>query len=237
MAERLASGKLVLDRPAEAVARLRIDNPERRNALDHEILDAIAEVAAAARPRHRDPLRPDHRRAADLLRRLRHRRDPGADLRARRRGPGRPPLPRRDGGDRQASLADRGGDQRPLPRRRPRAGDHLRPADLRGRGEAGDAAGETGADLRPYRPAPLPRHDRPGADEGDVPDRAQLRGGPGGAASASSTKSSTTSSSRRTRSSSRPRSPPTRRSRCAATSRRSTCSTPARSSATSRRPA
>jgi enoyl-CoA hydratase/carnithine racemase len=42
--ERLASGKLVLDRPAEAVARLRIDNPERRNALDHEILDAIAEA-------------------------------------------------------------------------------------------------------------------------------------------------------------------------------------------------
>jgi enoyl-CoA hydratase/carnithine racemase len=44
VSERLASGKLVLDRPAEAVARLRIDNPERRNALDHEILDAIAEA-------------------------------------------------------------------------------------------------------------------------------------------------------------------------------------------------
>jgi enoyl-CoA hydratase/carnithine racemase len=42
--EELASGKLVLDRPAEAVARLRIDNPERRNALDHEILDALADV-------------------------------------------------------------------------------------------------------------------------------------------------------------------------------------------------
>ena len=44
MEERLAGGKLVLDRPAEAVARLRIDNPERRNALDHEILDALAEA-------------------------------------------------------------------------------------------------------------------------------------------------------------------------------------------------
>ncbi len=44
MAERLASGKLVLDRPADAVARLRIDNPERRNALDHEMLDALAEI-------------------------------------------------------------------------------------------------------------------------------------------------------------------------------------------------
>jgi enoyl-CoA hydratase/carnithine racemase len=42
--EELAGGKLVLDRPAEAVARLRIANPERRNALDHEILDAIAET-------------------------------------------------------------------------------------------------------------------------------------------------------------------------------------------------
>jgi enoyl-CoA hydratase/carnithine racemase len=42
--ERLASGKLLLDRPAEAVARLTIDNPERRNALDHEILDALAEA-------------------------------------------------------------------------------------------------------------------------------------------------------------------------------------------------
>jgi enoyl-CoA hydratase/carnithine racemase len=42
--ERLASGKLVLDRPAEGVSRLRISNPERRNALDHEILDALAEA-------------------------------------------------------------------------------------------------------------------------------------------------------------------------------------------------
>jgi len=40
----LAGGKLVLDHPAEAVARLRISNPERRNALDHEILNALAEV-------------------------------------------------------------------------------------------------------------------------------------------------------------------------------------------------
>jgi enoyl-CoA hydratase/carnithine racemase len=42
--EQLAGGKLLLDRPAEAVARLRISNPERRNALDHEILDALAEA-------------------------------------------------------------------------------------------------------------------------------------------------------------------------------------------------
>jgi len=42
--ERLAGGKLLLDSPAEAVARIRISNPERRNALDHEILDALAET-------------------------------------------------------------------------------------------------------------------------------------------------------------------------------------------------
>jgi enoyl-CoA hydratase/carnithine racemase len=38
----LAGGKLRLDHPAEHVARLTIDNPDKRNALDHEILDAFA---------------------------------------------------------------------------------------------------------------------------------------------------------------------------------------------------
>jgi enoyl-CoA hydratase/carnithine racemase len=42
--EQLAGGKLLLDQPAEAVTRLTISNPERRNALDHDILDAFAEV-------------------------------------------------------------------------------------------------------------------------------------------------------------------------------------------------
>jgi enoyl-CoA hydratase/carnithine racemase len=42
--ERLAGGKLLLDSPAEAVTRIVISNPERRNALDHEILDALAET-------------------------------------------------------------------------------------------------------------------------------------------------------------------------------------------------
>jgi enoyl-CoA hydratase/carnithine racemase len=42
----LASGKLVHDRPAEAVARITIRNPAKRNALDHEILDGIATVMA-----------------------------------------------------------------------------------------------------------------------------------------------------------------------------------------------
>jgi len=38
----LAGGKLVLDHPAEAVARLTLNNPEKRNPLDHEVLDALA---------------------------------------------------------------------------------------------------------------------------------------------------------------------------------------------------
>ena len=42
MDDERASGKLILDRPAEAVARITIRNPAKRNALDHEILDGIA---------------------------------------------------------------------------------------------------------------------------------------------------------------------------------------------------
>jgi enoyl-CoA hydratase/carnithine racemase len=42
----LADGKLVLDRPAEAVARITIRNPAKRNALDHEILEGIATLMA-----------------------------------------------------------------------------------------------------------------------------------------------------------------------------------------------
>ncbi len=40
----LASGKLIYDEPAGHVARLRIANPDKRGALDQEILDAIAET-------------------------------------------------------------------------------------------------------------------------------------------------------------------------------------------------
>jgi enoyl-CoA hydratase/carnithine racemase len=42
--EELASGKLLLDRPADAVARLTLNNPEKRNPLDHDLLDALAET-------------------------------------------------------------------------------------------------------------------------------------------------------------------------------------------------
>ena len=39
---KLAGGKLRRDEPAPHVVRLTIDNPGKRNALDHEILDALA---------------------------------------------------------------------------------------------------------------------------------------------------------------------------------------------------
>jgi enoyl-CoA hydratase/carnithine racemase len=41
-AEELADGKLLIDHPAQDVVRLTISNPEKRNALDHPILDAIS---------------------------------------------------------------------------------------------------------------------------------------------------------------------------------------------------
>jgi enoyl-CoA hydratase/carnithine racemase len=41
----VSTAKLQLDEPAEGVARLTISNPERRGALDQELLDALAEHA------------------------------------------------------------------------------------------------------------------------------------------------------------------------------------------------
>ena len=43
-AQALASGKLIVDEPAEHVTRIRVSNPEKRGALDHEILDTLAEL-------------------------------------------------------------------------------------------------------------------------------------------------------------------------------------------------
>jgi len=45
----LADGKLLLDEPATGVVRLTIANPEKRNALDHPILDAIVSALAELR--------------------------------------------------------------------------------------------------------------------------------------------------------------------------------------------
>jgi len=50
----LADGKLLIDEPTEGVVRLTISNPEKRNALDHPILDAItATLGEYADPRGR----------------------------------------------------------------------------------------------------------------------------------------------------------------------------------------
>jgi len=42
----LADGKLLVDEPLAGVTRLTISNPEKRNALDHPILDAISHTLA-----------------------------------------------------------------------------------------------------------------------------------------------------------------------------------------------
>ena len=47
----LADGKLLVDEPTEGVVRMTISNAEKRNALDHPILDAIA----ATLNEHADP--------------------------------------------------------------------------------------------------------------------------------------------------------------------------------------
>jgi enoyl-CoA hydratase/carnithine racemase len=44
----LASGKLLVDEPGGGVVRIRISNPDKRGALDHDILDALAEVVGSA---------------------------------------------------------------------------------------------------------------------------------------------------------------------------------------------
>jgi len=43
-AQKFASGKLSLSWPSEHIAILTLSNTEKRNALDHELLDAIAEI-------------------------------------------------------------------------------------------------------------------------------------------------------------------------------------------------
>jgi enoyl-CoA hydratase/carnithine racemase len=47
-ATELASGKLVVDEPAERVLRVRISNPDKRGALDHEILDTLRDTIGRA---------------------------------------------------------------------------------------------------------------------------------------------------------------------------------------------
>jgi enoyl-CoA hydratase/carnithine racemase len=46
----LADGKLLIDEPADGVVRLTISNAEKRNALDHPILDAITATLSELTP-------------------------------------------------------------------------------------------------------------------------------------------------------------------------------------------
>jgi enoyl-CoA hydratase/carnithine racemase len=41
-----ASGKVIVDEPGGGVVRIKISNPDKRGALDHEILDTIAELVS-----------------------------------------------------------------------------------------------------------------------------------------------------------------------------------------------
>ncbi len=156
----MAGGKLVLDHPAEAVARLTISNPEKRNALDHDILDALAEVlpsldrgievrcvlitgAGEMFSAGYDIGASDDEAFADKAEAL-----VAHPFHAAMEAVSAHPYP------------VRGRDQRPLPRRGPGAGGALRPADLRRRRQARDAAREARADLRPHRARALHRRDR-----------------------------------------------------------------------------
>ncbi len=74
------AGRLLVDEPAPAVARLTISNPQRRGALDHAILDAFATTLSRARRALRD----HHRPGGHLLGRLRPRRPGRRDALPRR---------------------------------------------------------------------------------------------------------------------------------------------------------
>ena len=123
----LAGGKLLLDEPAAHVARLTISNPAKRDALDHAILDAIAEHRAATLDARCVIVTGD---GPDVLGRLRHRRPP-----RRRASPSEAeklvahPFARRDRRARGATRTRRRRAQRPRDRRRARARAVLRPAD------------------------------------------------------------------------------------------------------------
>ena len=217
----LASGKLVLDRPAEAVARLTLSQSREAQPARPRGARRDRDGTAGAGRGNRDPLRGDHRLRPGLLGRVRHRGDRPAAFRARGRGARRPPLSCGDGSGQRASLSGPGGDQRALLRRRAGAGGALRPADLRRRRQARDAAGEARPDLRPHRARAVHRRGRRRLDQGAVPDRPRDRAPSRPARSGSSTRSSPTPSWRRRRWRWRARSPPTPRSRSPATSARS----------------
>ena len=153
----LAGGKLRLDRPAPHVARLTIDNPAKRNALDHEILDAIAATARElddARCLLLTAVGPVFCAGYDIGGLPRDQFAHQAESLVAH------PFQRRDRGARRVPVSRRRGAQRPRDRRRARAGADLRPADGGHRHQARDAAGQARARLLPHRPAQVHRRGR-----------------------------------------------------------------------------
>ena len=57
MTEELAGGKLLLDEHAEAVARLTLNHPDSRNALNHELLAAFPDIIKTFAEYMKDQLR------------------------------------------------------------------------------------------------------------------------------------------------------------------------------------
>ena len=169
----LASGKLILDRPAEAVARLTLNNPEKRNPLDHEVLDAIASTL----PELADGIETRCVVITGTGRAF----SAGYDIGA---------IPEQSfEQDAEALVAHPFhaameaisahpypvvcGDQRPLSGRRPGARGPLRSAHLRRRREARDAAGEARPDLRAHRARAVHRRRRRRLHPRALPHRAQ----------------------------------------------------------------
>ena len=79
----MADGKLLVDEPAEGVVRLTISNLEKRNALDHPILDAITATLQELAAPEGAPLPDGDGRRRDVLGRIRHRRDPDEEFEER----------------------------------------------------------------------------------------------------------------------------------------------------------
>ena len=117
----------------------------------------------------------DHRHRARVLGRLRHRRDPRAVFERDAEALVAHPFHAAMEAVSAHPYPVRGGDQRPLPRRRPRARGPLRPADLRRRREARHAAGEARPDLRPHRARAVHRRGRRRLHARALPHRPQRR--------------------------------------------------------------
>ena len=169
----LAGGKLRLDEPAPHVARLTIDNPEKRNALDHDILDALAATLAAARRALPAADRARARSSRPATTSARCRADGFARARPRRSSRTRSPRRSRRSTPTPIPCSPRIG--RPRDRRRARAGAVVRPARLQRRRAARDAAGAAGAGLLAHGAAQVRRRDRRAAHARAVLHRAQHR--------------------------------------------------------------